>query len=47
MKELALQPLAEDPPIKDTVVNTWKVENWRRVSKKEHGPIFEAGGYPW
>jgi len=47
MKELALQPLAEDPPIKDTVVNTWKVENWRQLSKKEHGPIFEAGGYPW
>lgn len=47
MKEIVLPPLAEEPPIKETVINTWKVENWRQLNKKEHGPVFEAGGYPW
>lgn len=47
MKELVLPPLLEEPKILEDVVNTWKVENWRSLAKKEHGPTFEAGGYPW
>lgn len=47
MKELVLQPLAEEPRILEDKVHTWTVEAWRSLSKKEHGPIFEAGGYPW
>ncbi|KAI1391349.1 uncharacterized protein F4822DRAFT_427196 [Hypoxylon trugodes] len=47
MKETVLQPLLDEPKILEDVVNTWTVENWRTLSKKEHGPIFEAGGYPW
>ncbi|KAI1079311.1 cysteine proteinase [Whalleya microplaca] len=47
MKEIVLPPLLEEPKVLEDVVNTWTVENWRGLSKKEHGPIFEAGGYPW
>lgn len=47
MKELVFPPLMDEPKILEDVVNTWTVENWRNLQKKEHGPIFEAGGYPW
>ena len=47
MKELVLLPLVEEPKILDDVVNTWKIESWRDLSKKEHGPVFYAGGFPW
>ena len=47
MKELVLPPLVEEPKILDDVVNTWKIESWRDLSKKEHGPVFYAGGFPW
>lgn len=47
MKELVLQPLIEDPKILSDTVFTWKIENWRQQNKKEHGPIFQAGGSPW
>ncbi|KAK1760881.1 ubiquitin carboxyl-terminal hydrolase [Echria macrotheca] len=47
MKEHVFLPLPEEPRILEDQVNTWTVESWRTLSKKEHGPIFEAGGYPW
>ncbi|EAQ85996.1 hypothetical protein CHGG_07249 [Chaetomium globosum CBS 148.51] len=47
MKELVLPPLVEEPRTIDDQVHTWSVEGWRALSKKEHGPIFQAGGYPW
>lgn len=47
MKEVVIPPLLDDYKILDDVVHTWKVENWRSLSKKEHGPIFKAGGFPW
>lgn len=47
MKELVLPPLVEEPPIIADAVYTWHIEGWRRLSKKEHGPVFEAGGHPW
>jgi len=47
MKELVLPPLAEQPPILEDVVHTWNLENWREYSRREHGPAFECGGYPW
>jgi ubiquitin carboxyl-terminal hydrolase 7 len=47
MKELVLPPLVEEPKILEDVVNTWTVQDWNSKSKKEHGPTFEAGGYPW
>ncbi|OAA66976.1 ubiquitin hydrolase [Niveomyces insectorum RCEF 264] len=47
MKELIFSPLVEEPAILDDVVNTWTVQQWRSLHKKEHGPVFQAGGYPW
>ncbi|KAM0601550.1 hypothetical protein ACHAP1_008588 [Verticillium nonalfalfae] len=47
MKELILPPLAEEPRILEDVVNTWSIPSWRGLPKREHGPIFHAGGYPW
>lgn len=47
MKELILPPLAEEPRVLEDVVNTWEIESWRSLSKREHGPIFQAAGFPW
>jgi len=47
MKDLVLPPLADEPKILEDAYNTWTVDNWRSRGKREHGPIFEAGGYPW
>lgn len=47
IKELVLPPLIEEPKILSDTVSTWTVENWRTLSKKEHGPVFQAGGFPW
>ncbi|KAI0021876.1 hypothetical protein F4780DRAFT_778150 [Xylariomycetidae sp. FL0641] len=47
MKEIVLPPLLEEPKILEDAVDTWTVERWRELSKKEHGPIFQAGGHPW
>ncbi|KXX73450.1 Ubiquitin carboxyl-terminal hydrolase 21 [Madurella mycetomatis] len=47
MKEHVLPPLVEEPRILEDQVHTWTVEGWRSLNKKEHGPIFKAGGYPW
>lgn len=48
MKEVVFPALLEEPRVLEDVVHTWHIENWRAFqSKKEHGPIFQAGGFPW
>lgn len=47
MKDFVLPPLAEEPRILEDQVHTWTVESWRNLGKKEHGPVFMAGGFPW
>jgi ubiquitin carboxyl-terminal hydrolase 7 len=47
MKEIVLPPLIEEPKILDEVVYTWQIQHWNSMSKKEHGPVFMAGGFPW
>lgn len=47
MKEIVLPPLLDEPKILEDFVHTWTVDNWRSLSKREHGPIFQAGGFPW
>ncbi len=47
MKEIVLTPLIEDPRVLEDVVDTWPVEGFSKLAKKEHGPIFQAGGFPW
>ncbi|KAL1956846.1 hypothetical protein VTO42DRAFT_6796 [Malbranchea cinnamomea] len=27
--------------------HTWHIRNWTKMQRREHGPIFECGGYPW
>ncbi|RGP79512.1 ubiquitin thiolesterase [Fusarium longipes] len=47
MKDLCLVPLIDEPKILGDYDFTWTVENWRSLNKKEHGPVFQAGGFPW
>ena len=47
MKEVVLPPLESQPPILEDQVHTWHIENWRSLQRKEHGPTFMAGGFPW
>ncbi len=47
MREVVLPPLLEEPRVLDDVTNTWEVDQWRTLAKKMHGPVFQAGGYPW
>lgn len=47
MKEVVLTPLLDEPKILEDHEYTWTVENWRNLNKKEHGPVFQAGGFPW
>ncbi|KAI9834557.1 MAG: hypothetical protein M1819_002933 [Sarea resinae] len=28
-------------------VFTWKIENWRGLGRREHGPVFQCGNFPW
>lgn len=47
MKEIVLPTLIDEPRTLEDVVYTWKVDSWRALPKKEHGPIIQAGGFPW
>ncbi|KAK3501559.1 hypothetical protein B0T13DRAFT_446675 [Neurospora crassa] len=47
MKEHVLPALIDEPPILEDQVHTWEIRGWRNLNKKEHGPIFHAGGFPW
>lgn len=47
IKELVLIPLVEEPRVLEDVVDTWEITNWRSLNKKERGPVFQAGGFPW
>ena len=36
-----------DLEVEAEVHSTWTIKEWRTMSKKEHGPVFECGGSPW
>lgn len=40
-------PDLPDLEIAAEAVHTWNIKGWSKLGKKEHGPIFEAGGSPW
>lgn len=46
MKKKYFQELP-DIETADETVNTWNITNWRHSQNKEHGPVFECGGFPW
>lgn len=47
MQELCLPPLLDEPNIVGTWHDTWTVEDWRNLEKRERGPVFQANGFPW
>ena len=40
-------PLLPDLEVEAEGHNTWTIENYRGLPKREHGPTFEVGGIPW
>ncbi|RDL40906.1 Cysteine proteinase [Venustampulla echinocandica] len=47
MSDFVLPPLPEDPPALAEGHHTWHIEQWRNAPRREHGPVFEVGGFPW
>lgn len=46
MKERILPKLPDlEPEFEAT--DTWHIENYRSMTRKERGPKFECGGHPW
>ncbi|KAL4789589.1 hypothetical protein BDV19DRAFT_373829 [Aspergillus venezuelensis] len=41
--------LPKDPDLEtaDETWHTWSIQDWRKLKKKEHGPTFQCGGFPW
>lgn len=41
--------LPKDPDLEtaDEAYHTWHIQDWRKLKKKEHGPVFQCGGFPW
>ncbi|KAI9369494.1 hypothetical protein BJX61DRAFT_545515 [Aspergillus egyptiacus] len=41
--------LPKDPDLEteDETWHTWKIQDWRKMKRKEHGPTFQCGGFPW
>lgn len=39
--------LLPDLETEHEAISTWRIENWRSMKRKEHGPVFECGGIPW
>lgn len=41
--------LPKDPDLETEAetYHTWHITDWRKLRRKEHGPIFECAGYPW
>jgi ubiquitin carboxyl-terminal hydrolase 7 len=40
-------PELPDQEIEAEVINTWELKDWRNLTRREHGPVFECGGHPW
>ncbi|KKK13712.1 ubiquitin hydrolase [Aspergillus rambellii] len=41
--------LPKDPDLEtaDEAWHTWHIEDWRKLKKREHGPVFQCAGFPW
>lgn len=40
-------PQIPDLETEEETHHTWHIENWRKLDRKLHGPIFNCGGVPW
>ncbi|PLN77676.1 ubiquitin C-terminal hydrolase [Aspergillus taichungensis] len=41
--------LPQDPDLEteDEAWHTWHIQDWKKLKKKEHGPVFQCAGFPW
>ena len=46
MMERVLPP-NPDLETKEEAHSTWHIQDWRKLERKLHGPIFKCGGFPW
>lgn len=42
-----LLPEDSEYETEDRAYHTWHIQDWRKLRRKEHGPVFECGGAPW
>jgi ubiquitin carboxyl-terminal hydrolase 7 len=43
----AFMPPLPDLETVDESMSTWDIVSWREMQRKEHGPVFECGGFPF
>jgi ubiquitin carboxyl-terminal hydrolase 7 len=41
--------LPKDPELEtiEETWHTWHIQDWRKLKKREHGPAFKCGDFPW
>ncbi|KAL3462575.1 hypothetical protein BJX64DRAFT_258975 [Aspergillus heterothallicus] len=41
--------LPKDPELEtiEETWHTWHIQDWRKLKKREHGPVFKCGDFPW
>ncbi|KAJ5665218.1 Ubiquitin carboxyl-terminal hydrolase 21 [Penicillium maclennaniae] len=40
-------PKNPDLETEEETYHSWHIENWRKLDRKLHGPVFKCGGSPW
>lgn len=40
-------PKNPDHETVEEIHNTWHIQDWRKLEKKIHGPVFKCGETPW
>ncbi|KAF2235914.1 ubiquitin carboxyl-terminal hydrolase 21 [Viridothelium virens] len=40
-------PELPDQETESEAYHTWHIQNWRQLTRREHGPVFECGKHPW
>jgi ubiquitin carboxyl-terminal hydrolase 7 len=40
-------PKTPDLETEEETYHSWHIENWRKLDRKLHGPVFKCGGSPW
>ncbi|KAF2105658.1 hypothetical protein BDV96DRAFT_592163 [Lophiotrema nucula] len=40
-------PELPDQETESEAHHTWEIREWRTLTRREHGPVFECGGHPW
>ena len=46
MKARVLDDIPDTETLAETY-HTWHIKNWRQLGRREKGPVFECGAYPW